>query len=159
MEASTPFLSARELASFPDAVRGIRLGPHALLLWYADGTSSLCTRSASGELWVDRRSPEGSVSRAGPLAAALARPFASRGNGSQGEPSGPQDRLLAKSAGTVARVHVSEGERVQEGALLLTLELMKMELHVHAPRAATIASLHVGPGQAVEKGALLVRFA
>jgi biotin carboxyl carrier protein len=56
-------------------------------------------------------------------------------------------------------VHVTAGDAVQAGQPLVTLELMKMELKVNAPRACTIASVEVTRGQAVEKGALLVRLA
>jgi propionyl-CoA carboxylase alpha chain len=63
--------------------------------------------------------------------------------------------LLAPMPGTVVRVAVRHGDRVGKGALLLTLESMKLEHAVRAPEAGTVTDLHVEAGAQVEAGALL----
>jgi 3-methylcrotonyl-CoA carboxylase alpha subunit len=57
--------------------------------------------------------------------------------------------------GLVKAVHVASGEAVEAGARLVTLEAMKMEHALRAPRAGTVAAVPVAPGDQVEEGALL----
>jgi 3-methylcrotonyl-CoA carboxylase alpha subunit len=61
----------------------------------------------------------------------------------------------APMPGTVVKVLVEEGEKVEEGQLLLVLEAMKMEQPVAAPRAGRVASLPYGEGALVPGGAVL----
>jgi 3-methylcrotonyl-CoA carboxylase alpha subunit len=63
--------------------------------------------------------------------------------------------LSAPMPGTVVKVLVEEGEKVEEGQLLLVLEAMKMEQPVAAPRAGRVASLPYGEGALVPGGAVL----
>jgi len=58
--------------------------------------------------------------------------------------------------GTVVKVHVEEGQEVEEGQLLLVLEAMKMEQPVSAPHAGVIRSLPFEEGSLVPAGAILV---
>jgi biotin carboxyl carrier protein len=58
--------------------------------------------------------------------------------------------------GTVIRVEVEAGDRVQARQPLVVLEAMKMEIPVHAPFAATVTAVHVAAGDRVAGGALLV---
>jgi methylmalonyl-CoA carboxyltransferase small subunit len=60
--------------------------------------------------------------------------------------------------GLVIKVNVEPGQAVEEGALILVLEAMKMETHVTAPRAGTVKSVHVKPGDPVKVDQLLVEF-
>jgi acetyl/propionyl-CoA carboxylase alpha subunit len=64
--------------------------------------------------------------------------------------------LQAPMPGTVLRVEVHEGERVAEGAPLVVLEAMKMELAVSAPAAGTVAAVMVAAGDLVARGQALV---
>jgi biotin carboxyl carrier protein len=64
--------------------------------------------------------------------------------------------IRAPIPGRIGSVRVSDGEAVEEGASLLTLEAMKMENVVRAPRAGTIARVAVAAGQTVELGDSLV---
>lgn len=59
--------------------------------------------------------------------------------------------------GLVAAVAVSVGDTVEAGAPLLTIEAMKMQNEVRAPRAGTIIEVAVTPGMAVATGATLIR--
>ncbi len=70
--------------------------------------------------------------------------------------AGDARQVAAPLPGAVGRVAVSQGQAVNEGDLLMTLEAMKMETAVKAPVGGTVAELLVVPGQAVEAKELLV---
>jgi acetyl/propionyl-CoA carboxylase alpha subunit len=59
--------------------------------------------------------------------------------------------------GLVVAVNVAEGAAVGEGDALLTIEAMKMQNEVRAPRNGRVAHVAVSPGQPVASGVLLVR--
>jgi biotin carboxyl carrier protein len=59
--------------------------------------------------------------------------------------------------GLVVTVAVEPGNEVAEGTTLLTIEAMKMQNEVRAPRAGTVVEVSVAPGQAVATGTPLVR--
>lgn len=71
------------------------------------------------------------------------------------KPSGPAP-LVAPMPGMIVRVHVGEGEPVQQGQGLVVMEAMKMENELRATTAGTVRRVLVAPGTAVEKGALLL---
>lgn len=75
----------------------------------------------------------------------------SRPGGQQAEPS-----LAAPMPATVARVHVSPGQQVATGDLLVTLEAMKMELAITAPRDGTVTAVRCAAGELVRAGVPLV---
>ena len=62
----------------------------------------------------------------------------------------------APMPGKVNAVAVKAGDEVAEGDKLLSIEAMKMETAVYAPRAASIAAVNVEPGLTVSAGDLLV---
>jgi acetyl-CoA/propionyl-CoA carboxylase biotin carboxyl carrier protein len=61
----------------------------------------------------------------------------------------PAGSLEAPMPGTVWAVHVGNGDRVAEGDVLLTLESMKMELSITAPRDGVVAGLELAAGDRV----------
>jgi biotin carboxyl carrier protein len=67
-----------------------------------------------------------------------------------------EHELLAPMPATVRAVQVSEGDRVQAGDLLLTLEAMKMELPIRAPRGGVVSSIRYRAGDLVQAGDLLL---
>jgi pyruvate carboxylase len=71
------------------------------------------------------------------------------------EPDNPH-HVAASMPGKVSRVNVSKGDRVTQGQGLLSLEAMKMEAAVYAPRDATIGEVLVETGSVVATGDLLV---
>jgi pyruvate carboxylase len=71
------------------------------------------------------------------------------------EPDNPH-HVAASMPGKVTRVRVSKGDAVKKGQALLSLEAMKMEAAVYAPRDATIAEVLVETGSVVAAGDLLI---
>ena len=60
--------------------------------------------------------------------------------------------------GLIRALNVQEGDSVEAGDKLLTLEAMKMENAIKSPASGTIASVMVETGQSVEKNQVLVSF-
>jgi oxaloacetate decarboxylase alpha subunit len=54
---------------------------------------------------------------------------------------------------------VSAGQAVKEGDHLLTLEAMKMNTFVFAPKAGTVGEVKIAVGDAVEENQILMRIA
>jgi acetyl/propionyl-CoA carboxylase alpha subunit len=70
--------------------------------------------------------------------------------------TGEQSSLTAPMPGTVIRVVVAEGDRVEARQPLVVLEAMKMETPVVAPYEAVVRSIHVAEGDRVAGGTVLV---
>ena len=66
------------------------------------------------------------------------------------------ERIRSEMAATVTRVEASVGDDVIEGATLVVLEAMKMEMPVTAPVAGRVVELPVAAGALVATGDLLV---
>ncbi|MEI6208626.1 MAG: sodium-extruding oxaloacetate decarboxylase subunit alpha [Desulfuromonadales bacterium] len=71
-------------------------------------------------------------------------------------PSSVKNGIAAPLTGNVWKIEVSEGQKVQEGDLLLILEAMKMENEIFADRDGTVGQLLVQQGNAVEIGQILL---
>lgn len=71
--------------------------------------------------------------------------------------AGGRTDVSASLPGLVVAVRVEPGNHVEEGDSLLTIEAMKMQNEVRAPRAGRVAEVSVGVGETVSTGALLVR--
>ena len=69
---------------------------------------------------------------------------------------GPAE-VRATLPGMVLSVAVKEGDEVQEGDPLVTVEAMKMQNEVRAPRSGRVGAVEVQPGQPVAAGALILR--
>jgi acetyl-CoA carboxylase biotin carboxyl carrier protein len=63
-------------------------------------------------------------------------------------------KLEAKSevSGSVWKIEVSVGQRVEEGDVLMLIESMKMEIPVVAEAAGTVASILVAEADAIVEG-------
>lgn len=70
--------------------------------------------------------------------------------------AGPID-VHASLPGLVVAISAGEGDEVAEGDPLVTIEAMKMQNEVRAPRAGTVAAVAVATGQPVATGTLLMR--
>ncbi|MFV0431594.1 MAG: sodium-extruding oxaloacetate decarboxylase subunit alpha [Alphaproteobacteria bacterium] len=104
--------------------------------------------TVAGQQFNVHVAPDGQTNVA-PTAPAASQPIAAPAVGGG-------EAYPAPMAGNIVRVLVSVGQQVQEGDVLLTLEAMKMETEVKAPRAATVASVDVAEGDAVEVAQSLV---
>jgi biotin carboxyl carrier protein len=67
-----------------------------------------------------------------------------------------QGGLTAPMPGTVIDIEVTVGQRVRPGDVLLTLEAMKMELPIRAPREGLVSAIRCAPGELVQPGPPLV---
>ncbi|MCK4204052.1 acetyl/propionyl/methylcrotonyl-CoA carboxylase subunit alpha [Brucella pituitosa] len=72
------------------------------------------------------------------------------------EDASSESRILSPMPGLVRLVSVVEGANVAKGDPLVTMEAMKMELSLTAPRDGKVASVTVTAGDQVNEGALLV---
>jgi acetyl/propionyl-CoA carboxylase alpha subunit len=70
--------------------------------------------------------------------------------------AGGASTISAPMPGTVIRVLVAAGDRVEARQPLVVLEAMKMETPLTAPYAGTVRAVHVGEGDRVAGGATLV---
>jgi biotin carboxyl carrier protein len=75
-------------------------------------------------------------------------------------PAGPHDPDVIRSplAGTVQKVFVQVGARVEAKSPLILLDAMKMDTYIYASRSGGIAEVRVDPGDAVQVGDPLIRY-
>jgi acetyl-CoA/propionyl-CoA carboxylase biotin carboxyl carrier protein len=71
-------------------------------------------------------------------------------------PAADPGDVLAPLTGSLVRWHRQSGDQVEAGEVIATLEAMKMETALSAPRAGTLECLVV-PGDLLQTGALLAR--
>ncbi len=69
------------------------------------------------------------------------------------------NQVAAPMAGAISSIAVKAGSRVKAGDVLLTLEAMKMETALHAPKDGTVGDILVAPRDRVEAKDLLIRLA
>jgi acetyl-CoA carboxylase biotin carboxyl carrier protein len=67
------------------------------------------------------------------------------------------ENVEAHITGTVWKIEVAEGDRVDEGDTVVILESMKMEMPVEAEVSGTVAAILCAEGQAVDEGQPLVQ--
>ena len=68
-----------------------------------------------------------------------------------------KSEIGASIPGTVAKILVKPGEKVEENQPIAVIEAMKMETNITAPTAGTVDLIIVKEGQMVESGDLLMR--
>jgi len=69
-----------------------------------------------------------------------------------------EKKVCAVIPGTIQKIFVKEGDRVQAGEALLILEAMKMRNEVCSPQDGVIGTINVAVGEHVPKDFLLVEF-
>ena len=83
---------------------------------------------------------------AAPVAASAAAPAA----------SGAGESITSPMPGNILKINVSQGQKVNEGDVLIVLEAMKMENEIVATKSGTVAQIVTAKGAVVETGAPLV---
>ena len=91
---------------------------------------------------------------AAPVAISRNRPASGSLAGAAGE--GGVEEIRALMHGRIVEVRVSTGERVEQGALLLVLEAMKMQNEIRASRGGMVERCQAEQGQTVEGGVFLL---
>ncbi|ASP22635.1 acetyl-/propionyl-coenzyme A carboxylase alpha chain [Antarctobacter heliothermus] len=66
--------------------------------------------------------------------------------------------LLCPMPGLVVNINVEEGEEVQEGQALCTIEAMKMENILRAERKGVVAKVNAGPGDSLAVDEVIMEF-
>jgi 3-methylcrotonyl-CoA carboxylase alpha subunit len=72
--------------------------------------------------------------------------------GGESEESVGEDKIVAPLPGTVVVLLAEQGARLEKGAPILTLEVMKMEQTLRAPFAGTLTALKCKVGDQVQEG-------
>jgi biotin carboxyl carrier protein len=96
------------------------------------------------------------VSPPGPSPAAAPAPSAAPAAAAAAGPAGPGD-VPSPLAGRVTAIVVKAGQEVKQGDHLLTLEAMKMNTFVFAPRSGRVAEITTTVGAAVDENQVLMR--
>jgi biotin carboxyl carrier protein len=65
--------------------------------------------------------------------------------------------ILAPLPGVVSDIRVSRGDRIEEGAVLLVLEAMKMQNEIYAPKNGNVIEVFVEVGHQVGRGSPLMK--
>lgn len=71
--------------------------------------------------------------------------------------TGTENEVPSPLSAVVVSVDVKEGDTVQEGDQLITLEAMKMNTLVTAPVSGTVRAILISSGAAVEEGQALLK--
>ncbi len=117
----------------------------------ADGAASTVPRLVGVE--VDGRAYDVRLHVTEPPWATLARRRRERDEHADG--GAANGAVLSPMQGTVLKVAVADGDRVEAGDLLVVVEAMKMENEIVAPRDGVVGELGVAPGAGVASGQLL----
>ncbi|AWK11115.1 ATP-grasp domain-containing protein [Streptomyces spongiicola] len=70
-------------------------------------------------------------------------------------PAASGDTLASPMQGTIVKIAVEEGQRVDEGDLVVVLEAMKMEQPLNAHRSGTVKGLSAEVGASITSGAVI----
>jgi acetyl-CoA/propionyl-CoA carboxylase biotin carboxyl carrier protein len=89
--------------------------------------------------------------------AGLRRPPRRERAAARGGGGGSAETLVSPIQGSVLKVPVSQGDEVEEGALICIIEAMKMENEITAHRAGKVTELKVAEGGAVAAGEVVAR--
>jgi pyruvate carboxylase len=71
--------------------------------------------------------------------------------------AGDPKQVGAPMPGVISTLAVKEGQKVQAGDVLCSIEAMKMETAIHAEVDGTVAELLIRPGDQIDAKDLLVR--
>ncbi len=130
----------------PDAFEPVPTGQIARAA--VAGQAEVYTVSVNGQSYVVEVNDGGDVTGIVPVGtAAASTAVAAQGSG---EP------ITAPLAGNIFKVHVSPGQSIQEGDVVIILEAMKMETEIRAPHPGTVSQINIKEGDAVSVGDVLI---
>lgn len=109
------------------------------------------------QVWPEEQASAPAVAAAAaPVASAPAKPEAAPAAPARAAVAAGASTLNAPLPGTIVAINVREGDSVEEGQELLTLEAMKMKNEIRADRAGVVARIHVNEGDLVKHGEALI---
>ncbi len=73
--------------------------------------------------------------------------------------AGSKDEIRAEMPGTLVSVDCVEGQAVGAGEIIVTIESMKMQMGLPAPRDGVVAKIHVAHNASFDRGAVLITLA
>jgi len=111
--------------------------------------------NVDGRVWDVRASGGAAAVAAGP---ATERPASGGAPAPRAARPASRGAVAAQMTGRILRIEVQPGDEVQEGALLLVLEAMKMENEIRSPRSGRVKAVVVNVGDRVNNGDPLVEF-
>lgn len=82
---------------------------------------------------------------------------AGEGGGAETPPTDVEGGFKSPMQGTVLSIKVAEGDKVNKGDVVATVEAMKMETEVKADHGGEIKKIYVEEGDAVETGTLMMQ--
>lgn len=95
-----------------------------------------------------------------PAAPVAAAPAAAAAAAAPAAPAGAAlaagEVVKSPMPGNILKINVSQGQKVNEGDVLIVLEAMKMENEIVATKSGTVAQIVTAKGAVVETGAPLV---
>ncbi|MEA3075100.1 MAG: acetyl-CoA/propionyl-CoA carboxylase, biotin carboxylase, biotin carboxyl carrier protein [Actinomycetota bacterium] len=103
------------------------------------------------KVWVPDVGPA-VVAASGQAPAGRSRPRPGAGGGGGGAAAVGSGNVMVPMQGTIVKVLVAVGDKVEVGQAICVLEAMKMENNVTAEKAGTVTEVKVQPGQAVGAG-------
>lgn len=98
-----------------------------------------------GEMFEVKVNPKGGFITAG------------EGGGAPEVPADVEGGFKSPMQGTVLSIKVAEGDKVEEGQIIATVEAMKMETEVASDKAGEIKKIFVEEGDSVETGSLMMQ--
>ena len=106
---------------------------------------------------VDEYEAYAPAAPAAPAAAPAAAPVAAAPSAAPaGAAIAAGEVVKSPMPGNILKINVSQGQKVEEGDVLLILEAMKMENEIVATKSGTVAQIVAAKGAVVETGAPLV---
>lgn len=96
--------------------------------------------------------PAAAVAPAAPAAPVAAAPAAAPAAGALAA----GEVITSPMPGNILKINVTQGQKVNEGDVLIVLEAMKMENEISATKSGTVAQINVTKGAVVETGTPLV---
>ena len=96
--------------------------------------------------------PAAAAAPAAPAAPVAAAPAAAPAAGARAA----GEVITSPRPGNILKINVTQGQKVNEGDVLIVLEAMKMENEISATKSGTVAQISVTKGAVVETGTPLV---